>query len=162
MLPSWLASLRHETAAMRRAGVRRLLVISGESAWCSQQAAALKTLLGREFLHALFDARQALSVDALVAGSWLVLLVPPWLRWPRLPDGDSRRWSEQPQPIATPYFTRYFRASLSARSGGGAAAPGSCAADNAPIVPPAVACACPRSAQPPISAGGRRLSPAST
>ncbi|AHF76284.1 Putative acetyltransferase [Sodalis praecaptivus] len=143
--PSWLASVHHETAAMRRAGVRRLLVISGEPGWCSWQAAtlcdalagdwlwvgeqsergvgcrpaALKTLLGREFLHAVFDARQALSVDALaalagtlVAGSWLVLLVPPWSRWPRVPDGDSLRWSEQPQPIATPCFTRYFRASL--------------------------------------------------
>ncbi len=132
---------------MKRAGVRRLLVISGASDWCGQQAAALgnaldgdwlwvgeqsecgtgnrpaalKTLLGREFLHAVFDARQSLAVDALaalagtlVAGSWLVLLVPPWSRWPRMPDGDSLRWSEQPQPIATPHFTRYFRAALSA------------------------------------------------
>ncbi|BAE74996.1 putative acetyltransferase [Sodalis glossinidius str. 'morsitans'] len=145
--PPWLACLRAETAAMKRAGVRRLLVISGASDWCAQQAAALgdaldgdwlwvgeqsecgtgsrpaalKILLGREFLHAVFDARQSLAVDTLaalagtlVAGSWLVLLVPPWSRWPRLPDGDSLRWSEQLQPIATPHFTRYFRAALSA------------------------------------------------
>ncbi|MGL9773735.1 MAG: tRNA(Met) cytidine acetyltransferase TmcA domain-containing protein [Sodalis sp. (in: enterobacteria)] len=83
--------------------------------------AALKTLLGRKFLHAVFDARQSLAVDTLaalagtlVAGSWLVLLVPLWSRWPRLPDGYSLRWSEQPQPIAMPHFTRYFRAALSA------------------------------------------------
>ncbi|MFT4464266.1 MAG: hypothetical protein ACMX3H_05300 [Sodalis sp. (in: enterobacteria)] len=59
--------MHQETAAMRRAGERRLLVISGEPDWCSRQAAALKTLLGREFLHAVFAARQALSVDALAA-----------------------------------------------------------------------------------------------
>ncbi|MFT4464265.1 MAG: hypothetical protein ACMX3H_05295 [Sodalis sp. (in: enterobacteria)] len=29
-----------------------------------------------------------------------------------MPDGDSLRWSEQPQRIATPSFTRYFCASL--------------------------------------------------
>lgn len=168
---------------MRRAGVRRLLVISGEPGWCSRQAAALcdalagdwlwvgeqsergvgcrpaalKTLLGREFLHAVFDARQALSVDALaaqagtlVAGSWLVLLVPPWSRWPRVPDGDSLRWSEQPQPIATPSFTRYFRASLLADP-----AVALLRQSRAPQLTPAVAGARPRPAH-------RRSAPAIT
>ncbi|MDQ8575669.1 tRNA cytosine(34) acetyltransferase TmcA, partial [Klebsiella aerogenes] len=71
------------TAQMAREGVRRLLVLSGDEHWCLAQAVelrerlggdslwvgalpqqepgvapgALKTLLGREFLHAFFDAR---------------------------------------------------------------------------------------------------------
>ncbi|WMQ73169.1 MAG: tRNA(Met) cytidine acetyltransferase TmcA [Sodalis sp.] len=62
----------------------------------------------------VFDARQALSVDALavlagtlVAGSWL-LLVPPWSIWPRVPVGDSLRWSEQSQPISTRLLPTIF------------------------------------------------------
>ncbi|NDL65412.1 GNAT family N-acetyltransferase [Enterobacteriales bacterium SAP-6] len=131
---------------MRRAGVRRLLVLSGDAGWSLAQArtlrgrlpgdwlwvgapqegwprgctpAALRTLLGREFRHAVFDGRQGLAVDALaalagtlMAGSWLVLLVPPWSSWPARPDADSLRWSERPAPIPTPHFITYFRQTL--------------------------------------------------
>ncbi|MBT9432707.1 hypothetical protein JZM24_12295 [Candidatus Sodalis endolongispinus] len=99
----------------------------------------------------MLDARQSLAVDTLaalagtlVAGSWLVLLVPPWSRWPQLPDGDSLRWSEQPQPIATPHFTRYFRAALSADSAVALLRQGSAPQNNASGVPPAVASPRPR------------------
>jgi tRNA(Met) cytidine acetyltransferase len=124
---------------MQRQGVRHLLVISGESDWCAEQAAdfidgqpgdwpwmsdipppwvadslpfsAAHTLLGQERLHGVFDARRGLNVEALAAfagtlqaGSWLLLLVPAWQAWAERPDSDSLRWSEQPQPIATPNF----------------------------------------------------------
>lgn len=126
---------------MAREGVRRLLVISGESHWVQQQAQAFRddaqtdvlwvgpeaqaepycapaklvTLLGREFQHAIFDARHGFDVSAfaalagtLRAGSWLVLLVPEWARWPHQPDADSLRWSDSPEAIATPRFVDHF------------------------------------------------------
>ncbi len=130
------------TAGMRRAGIRRLLVLSGDAAWSALLAgdlcrllpgdwlwvgagkgaggvgcppAAVKSLLGREFLHGVFDGRRGLAVDALAAlagmltaGSWLVLLIPPRDDWPALPDEDSLRWSGQPQPIVTPCFINHF------------------------------------------------------
>ncbi len=72
---------------------------------------ALKTLLGREFLHAFFDARHGFDVAAFAAlggtlrvGSWLVLLAPDFARWPEQADGDSLRWSDTSEPIATPNF----------------------------------------------------------
>nr|WP_302982175.1 GNAT family N-acetyltransferase [Plesiomonas shigelloides] len=80
---------------------------------------AARTLLGREFTHALFDARQGLDAEALAivagalaAGSWLLLLVPDWLQWPTTPDCDSVRWSEQPRAIATPNFVRHCQQTL--------------------------------------------------
>jgi tRNA(Met) C34 N-acetyltransferase TmcA len=124
--------LRHLTAQMAREGVRRLLVLSGDDAWTLRQAqrvrtalagdglwvgprpmpepyvssAALKSLLGREFQHAFFDAREGFDVAAfaalagtLRAGSWLVLLTPDFAQWPARPDADSLRWSDAPDPI---------------------------------------------------------------
>ncbi|WP_241522892.1 tRNA(Met) cytidine acetyltransferase TmcA [Chimaeribacter arupi] len=127
--------------AMQQAGIRRLLVLSGERTWCLAQAGAIASalaadmlwmspdpalpqalppsrargLLGRERQHAVFDATQGLDAEALAAlagclaaGSWLLLLVPPWDRWPHQPDSDSVRWSEQPQPIPTPHFVAHL------------------------------------------------------
>lgn len=132
-------------AQMKDQGIRRLLVLSGESDWVYQQArllrqplageglwvspqpeqepccrpAALKTLLGREFLHAFFDAREGFDVAAfaalagtLKAGSWLVLLTPTLSRWPQLADADSVRWSDSGDPIATPHFVHHFCTTL--------------------------------------------------
>ncbi|MBV4411781.1 tRNA(Met) cytidine acetyltransferase [Enterobacteriaceae bacterium YMB-R22] len=123
-------------------GIRRLLVISGAPGWCEARATelserydgdwlwvspqprdgrycapgALRRLLGREFMHAVFDARQGLDAEALAAlagtlkaGSWLVLLTPDWRAWPVKPDADSIRWSDTPQPIPTPVFIRHLR-----------------------------------------------------
>ncbi|WP_186371998.1 tRNA(Met) cytidine acetyltransferase TmcA [Yersinia alsatica] len=128
---------------MAQQGIRRLLVLSGRADWARQQALALcgqlagdwlwigedlpagingirpaaaKTLLGQEWLHAVFDATDGLNTEALAvlagtlrAGSWLVLLVPEWHRWPHLPDRDSLRWSEQSEPIITPNFIQHVQ-----------------------------------------------------
>lgn len=78
---------------------------------------AAKTLLGQEGVHGVFDATDGLNSEALAvlagtlqAGSWLVLLVPEWGRWPSLPDTDSLRWSEQGAPIATPTLSSIYNA----------------------------------------------------
>ncbi|SNY70960.1 tRNA(Met) cytidine acetyltransferase TmcA [Enterobacter sp. CC120223-11] len=129
------------TATMKAQGIRRLLVLSGEVDWAEQQAqwlretlggdglfisphsqpepwcapSAVKTLLGREFEHALFDARDGFDVAAfaalagtLKAGSWLVLLTPDLNRWHERADADSIRWSDSPEPILTPHFVHHF------------------------------------------------------
>ncbi|MEG2400410.1 MAG: GNAT family N-acetyltransferase [Citrobacter sp.] len=81
---------------------------------CTPQA--LQTLLGREFRHAIFDALQGFDAAAfaalsgtLRAGSWLVLLTPPWLDWQMHPDVDSLRWSDCAEPIPTPHFVEHFK-----------------------------------------------------
>ncbi|GLR10511.1 tRNA cytosine(34) acetyltransferase TmcA [Mixta theicola] len=135
------------TAEMQRAGIRRLAAIAGEPDWCYQQAqrwqqalagdwlflsedpqlpnsvspSALRNLLGQEFRHAIFDARQGFHSEAfaalagtLSAGSWLLLLTPPWDRWPQRPDSDSLRWSENDTPIATPHFIHHLQRQLCA------------------------------------------------
>ncbi|QKJ88174.1 tRNA(Met) cytidine acetyltransferase TmcA [Paramixta manurensis] len=140
-----MAVLERITAEMQRKGVRCLLVISGEPAWCYQQVmdyratlpgdwlwvgespegalhcqpGALRTLLGREFRHAIFDARSGFHAEAfaalagtLTAGSWLMLLVPEWSGWSQQPDSDSLRWSECDTPIITPHFIRHLQRHL--------------------------------------------------
>jgi tRNA(Met) cytidine acetyltransferase len=82
---------------------------------------AVRQLLGQERLHAVFDATQGLDVEALAAlagtlraGSWLLLLAPPWRQWHQLPDGDSLRWSDCPQPVTTPHFIQHLQRHLAA------------------------------------------------
>ncbi|ENV2916409.1 tRNA cytosine(34) acetyltransferase TmcA, partial [Escherichia coli] len=82
---------------------------------------ALQTLLGREFRHAVFDARHGFDAAAfaalsgtLKAGSWLVLLLPVWEEWENQPDADSLRWSDCPDPIATPHFVQHLKRVLTA------------------------------------------------
>ncbi|WP_419963756.1 tRNA(Met) cytidine acetyltransferase TmcA [Pantoea vagans] len=134
------------TQLMQQAGVRRLAVISGDPAWCLDRAAtwrealpgdwlalspaplfsdesalhrqpgAVRTLLGREFHHAIFDARRGFHAEAfaalagtLTAGSWLLLLVPSWQAWSQQPDSDSLRWADVAEPIATPHFVHHLQ-----------------------------------------------------
>ncbi|EOJ9765643.1 tRNA cytosine(34) acetyltransferase TmcA [Escherichia coli] len=144
-----LTALHTLTAQMKREGIRRLLVLSGEERWCFDHAlklrdalpgdwlwispqpdaenhcspSALQTLLGREFRHAVFDARQGSDAAAfaalsgtLKAGSWLVLLLPVWDEWENQPDADSLRWSDCPDPIATPHFVQHFKRVLTANN----------------------------------------------
>lgn len=134
-------SLTALSAQMADQGIRRLLVIAGEGEVCLQQAnhlrvllpgdwlwvgestdwplhcapRALATLLGREFTHAVLDARYGFDVAALAAlsgtlkpGSFLVLLTPPLDAWAQRPDNDSCRWSDTAEPIATPRFVEHF------------------------------------------------------
>lgn len=134
-------SLTALSAQMADQGIRRLLVIAGEGDLCLQQAnhlrvslpgdwlwvgestdwplhcapRALTTLLGREFTHAVLDARYGFDVAALAAlsgtlkpGSFLVLLTPPLDAWAQRPDNDSCRWSDTAEPIATPRFVEHF------------------------------------------------------
>lgn len=144
----WILMLQAMQQLMQQQGIRRLLVLSGEPAWCRQQAqrlaatlpgdwpwvgdnppsgltaikiGAVRQLLGQERLHAVFDATQGLDVVALAAlsgtlraGSWLLLLTPPWRQWHQLPDGDSLRWNDCLQPIATPHFVQHLQRHLAA------------------------------------------------
>ncbi|EEV9302807.1 tRNA cytosine(34) acetyltransferase TmcA [Escherichia coli] len=142
-----LTALYTLTAQMKRERIRRLLVLSGEEGWCFDHAlklrdalpgdwlwispqpdaenhcspSALQTLLGREFRHAVFDARHGFDAAAfaalsgtLKAGSWLVLLLPVWEEWENQPDADSLRWSDCPDPIATPHFVQHLKRVLTA------------------------------------------------
>ena len=144
-----LTALHTLTAQMKREGIRRLLVLSGEEGWCFDHAlklrdalpgdwlwispqpdaenhcspSALQTLLGREFRHAVFDARHGFDAAAfaalsgtLKAGSWLVLLLPVWEEWENQPDADSLRWSDCPDPIATPHFVQHFKRVITANN----------------------------------------------
>lgn len=144
-----LTALHTLTAQMKREGIRRLLVLSGEEGWCFDHAlklrdalpgdwlwispqpdaenhcspSALQTLLGREFRHAVFDARHGFDAASfaalsgtLKAGSWLVLLLPVWDEWENQPDADSLRWSDCPDPIATPHFVQHFKCVITANN----------------------------------------------
>ncbi|PWW09446.1 tRNA(Met)-cytidine N(4)-acetyltransferase [Mangrovibacter plantisponsor] len=142
---NWLALTQH----MARAGQRRLLLLAGDNSWSESQAAHLqhclpgdwlwvsdkanqaqacpprnaRALLGREFHHAVFDARLGFDAEAfailagtLRAGSWLVMLTPPFADWPNRPDCDSQRWNDQQQPTASPQFVARFLAVLQSQS----------------------------------------------
>ncbi len=144
-----LTALHTLTAQMKREGIRRLLVLSGEEGWCFDHVlklrdalpgdwlwispqpdaenhcfpSALQTLLGREFRHAVFDARHGFDAASfaalsgtLKAGSWLVLLLPVWEEWENQPDADSLRWSDCPDPIATPHFVQHLKRVLTANN----------------------------------------------
>ncbi|MCS5451470.1 tRNA(Met) cytidine acetyltransferase TmcA [Enterobacter huaxiensis] len=135
-----MVSFVNLTDQLTRKGQRRLVVLSGDAQWTAAQALALRDalpgdwlwlednpskaisgLLGREFLHAIFDAQNGFDVAAfaalsgtLRAGSLLVLRVPPLADWGEKPDRDSLRWSDAPEPIATPHFVHHFCRTLAA------------------------------------------------
>src|SRR5690606_15223895 len=109
---------------------RLMAVMPGDWPWCGGEAphgaqalnsGEVRGLLGQERLHAVFDAGDGLDVEALAqlagvlrAGSWLLLLTPPWQSWAQRADADSLRWSDSPQPIATPHFIAHLQQRLTA------------------------------------------------
>lgn len=135
--------LSSSITSMQRMGIRRVLIVSGDTTWHRQvieenlsslqpnvlwvgenapegtasiATRAARGLLGQELAHVVFNAAEGVNAEALAAvsgamsaGHWLILLVPDWEQWPCLPDMDSLRWSEQAEPIATPYFVRHFQ-----------------------------------------------------
>ncbi|ENU3989456.1 tRNA(Met) cytidine acetyltransferase TmcA [Enterobacter kobei] len=135
-----MVSFAHLIRELERTGHRRLVVLTGDEPWTLSQATALRDalpgdwlwlnenpskaiggLLGREYLHAVFDAHAGFDVSAfaalsgtLRAGSLLVLRVPPFSGWADRPDSDSVRWSDSAEPIATPHFVHHFCRTLAA------------------------------------------------
>nr|WP_169928489.1 GNAT family N-acetyltransferase [Xenorhabdus hominickii] len=127
-------------AQMQQQGQRRLVVLSGDPQWSELIVTQLQnqfygdwitvssdlpdaieptrstSLLGREFLHGIFDATKGFNAEALAilagtlkAGSWLVLRVPAWSQWADQPDEDSLRWNESEGVIPTPNFIRHIQ-----------------------------------------------------
>ncbi|MBP2167826.1 tRNA(Met) cytidine acetyltransferase [Erwinia toletana] len=101
--------------------------LTGDWLWVGEAAAqephcapgALRNLLGQEFRHAVFDARHGFHAEAfaalagtLLAGSWLLLLAPPWQAWSAAIDRDSLRWNDAAEAIATPNFVTHLQQQL--------------------------------------------------
>ncbi|MBS0923818.1 tRNA(Met) cytidine acetyltransferase [Providencia sp. JGM181] len=133
-------SLQAIVEQLHHIGFRRLLVLSGEHEWVttqlqeyqgflagdwlclspelpnSIQPEKAQLLLGREFVHGIFDARKGLHSEALAilagtlkAGSLLVLCTPPQSLWAQQNDADSVRWNEQFGEIPTPNFVHHLQ-----------------------------------------------------
>ncbi|WP_272571935.1 MULTISPECIES: tRNA(Met) cytidine acetyltransferase TmcA [unclassified Providencia] len=140
-------SLPKICAQLNDCGHRRLLVLSGESLWIDKRLNEIQSiiagdwqalsstitgalpvknahlLLGREFLHGVFDAREGLHSEALAmlagalkAGSLLVLCTPPQTEWAYSLDNDSIRWNEQNGMIATPNFVHHLQQLIQTQS----------------------------------------------
>ncbi|MBG5918528.1 tRNA(Met) cytidine acetyltransferase TmcA [Providencia stuartii] len=139
-------SLPEICAQLSDYGYRRLLVLSGESQWVVERLQEIQStisgdwltlsstmpnalpvksahlLLGREFLHAVFDAREGLHSEALAmlagtlkAGSLLILCTPAQHIWADTLDSDSLRWNEQNGAIATPNFVHHLQRVIKSR-----------------------------------------------
>ncbi|MDC9593240.1 tRNA(Met) cytidine acetyltransferase TmcA [Xenorhabdus sp. IM139775] len=137
---AWATLWEKLQTQMQQQGQRRLLVLSGDPQWSASIVNQLTeqfqgnwltvsahvsgavdptnaaSLLGREFLHGVFDATKGLHAEALAilagtlkAGSWLVMRVPAWSQWPEQPDEDSLRWNESAGVISTPHFIRHIQ-----------------------------------------------------
>lgn len=133
-------SLPEICAQLSDSGHRRLLVISGENQWIENVLGDIQSsisgdwltlstiitgampankahlLLGREYLHAVFDAREGIHSEALAmlagtlkAGSLLVLCTPSQNEWAQTPDIDSARWNEQYGIIPAPNFVHHLQ-----------------------------------------------------
>lgn len=121
-------------------GQRQLLLLAGEPAWQTAQIQQMTQLcrgdwvtissnqphailpehairlLGREFLHAVFDANEGFNTDALAmltgtlkAGSVLILCLPDIERWDNYIDNDSQRWNDAQGVLSTPNFMAWLK-----------------------------------------------------
>ncbi|WP_114892312.1 tRNA(Met) cytidine acetyltransferase TmcA [Haemophilus haemolyticus] len=73
-------------------------------------------LLGQEFEHILFDARNGIHLEALAIaagtlkmGGTLCLVLSDWENLSQQPDQDSLRWNGNQSAIATPNFIYHFK-----------------------------------------------------
>ncbi|OOF37913.1 tRNA(Met) cytidine acetyltransferase [Rodentibacter mrazii] len=73
-------------------------------------------LLGQEFEHILFDARNGIHLEALAIaagtlkmGGTLCLLLSDWENLEKSPDFDSLRWNGSTSAICTPNFVHHFK-----------------------------------------------------
>lgn len=137
-----LPHLQYYQKKLATLGQRQLIILAGNRLWqnaqiekiiynchgdwitlsdCSQQKYAIMpekaaSLLGREFLHGIFDANDAFNTQALAiltgtlkAGSWLILCLPNIEAWDKYIDNDSQRWNDAQGIIATPYFMSWLK-----------------------------------------------------
>lgn len=121
---------------------RQIAILVGENDWLDEQVQSFfssdelyqralvlnvenfskaKNLLGREFEFILYDARNALNLEALAiasgtlkAGGVLLMLFNRWDDLAEWRDGDSSRWSSESlngekQAIFTPHFLAFFQ-----------------------------------------------------
>lgn len=134
-----LFQLRQYQSELAQLGQRQLLLLAGDVAWQTLQIQQIKQLcagdwitlsstqpnailpeqanglLGREFLHAIFDANEDFNTDALAmlvgtlkAGSWLVLCLPDVACWHNYIDNDSQRWNDAQGVLLTPNFMAWL------------------------------------------------------
>ncbi|WP_311747918.1 tRNA(Met) cytidine acetyltransferase TmcA [Proteus penneri] len=121
-------------------GQRQLLLLAGKPAWQTEQIQQIIQLcqgdwitissnkpnailpdhairlLGREFLHAVFDANEGFNTDALAmltgtlkAGSLLILCLPDIENWDSYIDNDSQRWNDAQGVLSTPNFMEWLK-----------------------------------------------------
>ncbi|HHF5160292.1 TPA: GNAT family N-acetyltransferase [Haemophilus influenzae] len=89
------------------------VLIIGESGIAFSKAT---NLLGQEFEHILFDARNGIHLEALAIaagtlkmGGTLCLVLSDWENLSQQPDQDSLRWNGNQSAIATPNFIYHFK-----------------------------------------------------
>ncbi|EGT76432.1 tRNAMet cytidine acetyltransferase TmcA [Haemophilus haemolyticus M21127] len=89
------------------------VLIIGESGIAFSKA---MNLLGQEFEHILFDARNGIHLEALAIaagtlkmGGILCLVLSDWENLSKQPDQDSLRWNGNQSAIATPNFIDHFK-----------------------------------------------------
>lgn len=89
------------------------VLIIGESGIVFSKAT---NLLGQEFEHILFDARNGIHLEALAIaagtlkmGGTLCLVLSDWENLSQQPDQDSLRWNGNQSAIATPNFIYHFK-----------------------------------------------------
>lgn len=121
-------------------GQRQLLLLAGDPTWQMTQIQQITQLcqgdwvtissnqphailpeqairlLGREFLHAIFDANEGFNTDALAmltgtlkAGSLLILCLPNIESWDSYIDNDSQRWNDAQGVLSTPNFMAWLK-----------------------------------------------------
>lgn len=121
-------------------GQRQLLLLAGDLTWQTMQIQQITQLcqgdwitissnqphailpehairlLGREFLHAVFDANKGFNTDALAmltgtlkAGSILILCLPDIESWDSYIDSDSQRWNDAQGVLSTPNFMAWLK-----------------------------------------------------